>query len=458
MTTTETRRPAPGESRPYRFPRFQRGRLNGGMQLVAATVPKLPLVSIVAVVDAGAIRDPEGMDGLAVLTAKLLLEGTVRRDGAELVDAFEQLGASVDITADWDSAIVRLTVLSTQAETAIGLLREVLREPAFRDRDVTRLKAERHAAILQMRADPRELADEAFEQHLYDASARYARPASGGAAAIDRITRQAVQEFYDTHYVASRVTLIMVGDLSDERARNLASSAFGDWTGTGRDVARAVDKVGDRARRIRIVRKADAPQSELRIGHRGVPRGHPDYFPLLVMNAVLGGLFSSRINLNLREAHAYTYGAHSGFDWRRGAGPFAISTAVESGVTADATFEVVNEIDRIREGTVSPDELSLATSYLAGVFPIRYETTSAIAAALAALVTYGYPDDYFDTYRSRIEAVTSDDVLRVARAHLHPDALLILAVGDPAVIQAPLAALELGPLSVSAAGEAETGT
>ncbi|OYV68220.1 MAG: hypothetical protein B7Z72_08475, partial [Gemmatimonadetes bacterium 21-71-4] len=157
MTTTETRRPAPGESRPYRFPRFQRGRLNGGMQLVAATVPKLPLVSIVAVVDAGAIRDPEGMDGLAVLTAKLLLEGTVRRAGAELVDAFEQLGASVDITADWDSAIVRLTVLSTQAETAIGLLREVLREPAFRDRDVTRLKAERHAAILQMRADPREL-------------------------------------------------------------------------------------------------------------------------------------------------------------------------------------------------------------------------------------------------------------------------------------------------------------
>lgn len=457
MTAPAAPRPAPGSSRPYHFPRFQRIRLDGGVQLITATAPKLPLVSITAVVDAGAVQDPDGMDGLAVLTAKLLLEGTVRREGAELVDAFEQLGASVDITTDWDSAIVRLTVLSAHVEAAFGLLCEVLREPAFRDRDVTRLKAERHAAILQMRADPRELADESFEQHLYAAGARYSRPVAGGAAAVERITQHAVQEFYDTHYVASRVTLVVAGDLSDEQARRIASAAFGDWSGTARDISRHVDDARDTRRRIRIVRKPDAPQSELRIGHRGVPRSHPDYFPLVVMNAVLGGLFSSRINLNLREVHAFTYGARSGFDWRRHAGPFVISTAVESGVTADATSEVVKEIHRIRDGAVTPDELSLAKSYLAGVFPIRYETTSAIATALAALVTYGYPADYFDTYRSRIESVTGDDVLRTARAHLNPDGLLVVAVGDPAVIEAPLAALNLGPLSVLAAGEAETG-
>ncbi|MDE3052365.1 MAG: insulinase family protein [Gemmatimonadota bacterium] len=457
MTTPTSRRPSPGDARPYHFPRFQRHRLSGGVQLITVAAPKLPLVSVAAVVDAGAARDPEGMDGLAVLTAKLLLEGTVQREGAELVDAFEQLGASVDITADWDSATVRLTVLSAHAEAAIGLLREVLREPAFRERDVTRLKAERRAEILQMRADPRELADESFERHLYAAGARYSRPAAGGMAATDRITRQAVKEFYDRHYVASRVTLIVAGDLSDARARGIAAAAFGDWTGTGPEVARAVDETASMSRRIRVVRKADAPQSELRIGHEGVSRGHPDYFPLVVMNAVLGGLFSSRINLNLREAHAYTYGAHSGFDWRRSAGPFAISTAVESGVTADAASEVLKEIERIRDAAVASDELSLATSYLAGVFPIRYETTSAIAAALASLVTYGYPDDYFDSYRARIESITEDDVLRVARAHLHPDRLLVVAVGDPAVIEAPLAALNLGPLSVSAAGDAEAG-
>jgi zinc protease len=193
--------------------------------------------------------------------------------------------------------------------------------------------------------------------------------------------------------------------------------------------------------------KADAPQSELRIGHVGLPRAHPDYFPTLVMNSVLGGLFSSRINLNLREAHGYTYGAFSGFDWRRGAGPFVVSTAVRSDVTVAATREVVAEIDRIREAQISADELSLAVSYLDGVFPIRYETTSAIARALAALIVYELPEDYFDSYRSNIRSVSREEVLRVARAHLHPEALQILVVGDPSVVRGSLEEAGFGQLS-----------
>jgi zinc protease len=172
------------------------------------------------------------------------------------------------------------------------------------------------------------------------------------------------------------------------------------------------------------------------------------------MNALLGGLFSSRINLNLREAHAYTYGARSEFDWRRGAGPFVVSTAVKSDVTEAAAREILHEIDRMRAEPVRDDELSLATSYLDGVFPIRYETTAAIASALANLVVYGLPDDYFDRYRAAVRAVTVEAVRDAAVRHLHPDRLQLVVVGDPAVVRAPLDALAFGPVALhDATGE-----
>jgi zinc protease len=199
---------------------------------------------------------------------------------------------------------------------------------------------------------------------------------------------------------------------------------------------------------VHVIAKADASQSELRIGHPGVPRNTPDYFPTVVMNAVLGGLFSSRINLNLREVHGYTYGAFSAFDWRRRAGPFLVDTAVKTAVTDAAAREILNEIERMRVEEIRPEELSLATSYLDGVFPIRYETTDAIAAALANVVIYELPDDYFDRYRDRVRGVTATDVLVAARTHLHPDRMQIVAVGDPATIRAPLELLGVGPVAV----------
>jgi zinc protease len=167
------------------------------------------------------------------------------------------------------------------------------------------------------------------------------------------------------------------------------------------------------------------------------------------MNAILGGLFSSRINLNLREAHGYTYGAHSGFDWRRWAGPFAAETAVQRDVTADAVREILVEIDRMRESPVTPSELSLATSYLDGVFPIRFETTAAVATALANLVLYGLAGDYYDSYRANVRAVTAPDVLAAARTHLHPDRLQLVVVGDQEGVREPLERMAIGPLTVT---------
>jgi len=189
------------------------------------------------------------------------------------------------------------------------------------------------------------------------------------------------------------------------------------------------------------VAKADAPQSEVRVGHIGLPRNAPDYLDVVVMNAVLGGLFSSRINLNLREAHGYTYGAFSAFEWRRGAGPFVVHTAVKSEVTGEAVREIMTEIDRMQRTEISEDELTLATNYLDGVFPIRYETTAAIAAALANLVIHDLPEDYYDEYRAHVRGVTTAGVLRAAQTHLHPDRLRIVVVGDPATIAGAVSAV-----------------
>jgi zinc protease len=433
-------RPLPAPPRSYHFPRFERRTLPNGMQLVVAPVNKLPLATVIAVVEAGASVEPAGKEGVAALTAQLLPEGAAGLDGAALTDRFERIGTSVDSHADWDVAAVSLTTLATELPRALALVRDLLRAPDFPEREVARLKEERLAELLQQRAEPRGLADEQFARALYQPAARYAMPAEGDAPSVRALTRDDVRAFYAAHYRPAATTLVIAGDVTMAQASTLADQLFADWVGErSAPAAPGVDTV-QAGRLTRVVAKADAPQSEVRVGHIGIPRRAPDYFDAMVMNAVLGGLFSSRINLNLREAHGYTYGAFSGFEWRRGAGPFIVSTAVKSEVTAAAVQEILGEIDRMRRDEISEDELALSTSYLDGVFPIRYETTSAIAAALANLVIHELPDDYYDRYREQVRAVTTGGVLRAAQAHLHPDQLRIVVVGDPQTIAAPLTA------------------
>jgi zinc protease len=441
-------RPQPGPPRTYHFPRFERRTLGNGLRLVVAPVTKLPIATVLLMAEAGATADPGGREGLAQLTARALLEGTRRSDGAQLTERFERLGAAVDAAATWDTSLVRMTVLSSRLAEALALFGETVLDPAFPEREVERLKAERLAELLQLRTEPRGLADEMFSRFLYDQADRYARPEGGSEDSVRAITREDLARFYAERYRPGGMTLIIAGDVSTERAAALAEQTLG---AAPAGTPPRVQPLGVPARPTRashVVAKSDAPQSELRIGQVGLPRSHPDYFRLVIMNAVLGGLFSSRINLNLREVHGYTYGAHSDFEWRRGAGPFVVSTAVKSDVTDASAREVLREIDRLRDEDITPDELSLATSYLDGVFPIRYETTDAIAAALANLIIYGLPDDYYDTYRSRIRAVSESDVREMASRYLDPDRLQLLAVGDPEVIRAPLERLRFGPLTV----------
>ena len=441
-------RPTPLSPRPYQFPRFTRRMLSNGVRVVLAPVDKLPIASVIVMIDAGAVCDPQGKEGIAQLTAELLLEGTLKRDGVALADAFEKLGASAEVTTDWDGAIISLTVMNSRLGEAIALLGEVVRSPSIPDREVERLRAERLAERLQLRAEPRGLADEMFSRFLYEPRSRFALPESGTETSVEGITRDDIQRFYEMRYQPGTITCIIAGDVSEDEGFRFAETAFGGWRGSATTGVTASFRPARTSRALHIVSKPDARQAELRIGCVYLPRNHPDYHASVVMNAVLGGLFSSRINLNLREKHGYTYGAFSSIDWRRQAGPFVVSSAVQSEVAAPAAREALGEIERFRNDLIDDDELTLATNYLVGVFPIRFETTAAIAGALAAQARYGLPEDFYDTYRDNMRAVTPGDVQRVAREHLDPGALQLLAVGDAETIRKPLEELRFGTLKV----------
>ena len=440
-------RPSPTHPREYHFPQFSRHILENGLGLIVAPARKLPVVTVLAVIDAGANRDKVESEGLAQLTAEMLREGTEKHSGIEILERFEGLGSSIEAGASWDSTIVSMTLLRDHLTTGLPLFAEVLRSPSFPAHELERLKAERLAERLQILSEPRGLADEAFSRFLYAPGSRYSEPIGGTSKSIASITREKVVEFFRNSYVPGSATIIVVGDIDTSEALELIQRSFDGWSGEKSKSIDSIAKNGRATRALEIVDKSDAAQSELRLGHVGIPRTHPDYFKVVVMNALLGGLFSSRINLNLRERHGYTYGASSYFDWRRAPGPFVISTAVQSEVSADALRETLIEIDGMRNVEVPAEELSLATSYLEGVFPIRYETTSAIASALASMVIFGLKEDFYDKYRENIRAVTASDVLMAAQTHVHPEKLLGVVVGDPSVISAPLESLGFGPVS-----------
>jgi zinc protease len=463
-------RPTPTAVRPYQFPGVERSTLANGLRVLVAPMHRLPIVTVLALVDAGASGDPAGQEGLAALTARTLDEGSGALDGAALTERFEALGTSFDATADWDSTVARVTVTPNRLDAALSLFAQVLRTPRFPEADVERKRDERLDDLAQALAEPRGLADMRFTGLLYT-GARFGRPAGGNAASVAGLDAAAVRGFHAAQYRPERTTLIVVGDITTDAAIALALAKFGDWKGAAlvSDVsgtnarnreldaaaanaksARSLD-LADARRRTMIITKPDAPQTELRLGHAGVPRRHPDHLAIVVMNAILGGLFSSRINLNLREKNAFTYGASSAFDWRRAAGPFVVSTAVKTEVTSRAVEEILREIDGMRAAAPSESELSLATDYLAGVFPLRFETTSAVAGALAGAVVFDLTDEWFREYRERVQAITSADVLRVAQQHLDPSRLLLVAVGDAAQIEAPLRALKHGSLEVLSA-------
>ncbi len=430
-------RPAAGPVRQFSFPEFEDSNLSNGMRLLAAPIRKLPLVTLTVVLDAGSMHDPAGLEGLARMTAKSLMEGTSLRGASDLVESIERLGIVAEASANWDAAAVTMTFMADRLVEAAALLGEILLSPVFPEGEVDRLKTERLADLVQIDSEPRELADQSFENSLFNPDSRYSTPAGGTAESVRRIGASDVLGFYRDNYAPSSSAIIIAGDLPDAFGADI-EAVLGGWNAPGRrkTVVRADERT--EAAEPAVIEKHGAPQSEIRVGHLGPSRRDPDFFSISVMNAILGGLFGSRINLNLREKHGYTYGASSTFDWRKSRAPFVVATAVQSEVTAKALREIHSEIGRIRAEEPSPDELSLAKDYMEGVFPIRFETTGAVASALSNMVIHDLPSDYYRSYRSKVHAVTATDVLDAARKHIDPDRMRTLVLGDPELISAQM--------------------
>lgn len=440
--------PQPGPLRPSGFPRVERRTLSNGIRLLVAEIRDFPVVTLNLIMEAGATRDEPGREGLASITSVLLESGAGERDAARLADDIETLGVSLDTGAGWDTAQAGLTALRSRLEPATEILADVVLRPTFPQDEVERIRAERLAEILQRRTDPRGLATEASGRFVFAPESRFSRPLGGSGAAVEGITRQDVQDFHGRFLGPLGASLVIVGDIGADAAVDLLEARFGGWAG-GSPLAEP-PQVAPRseAPQVVIVDRPGAVQSEIRVGHLGLARSPDEFFPVVVMNAILGGMFSSRLNLNLRERNGYTYGASSGFAMRRQPGSFMVSAAVQTDVTAPAVAEIMKELHAIREAPVSDEELRSARNYFAGIFPLRLQTTDGIAGRLAELLVYDLPADYFDTYRARILEVSAEDVHQAALRRIHPERATTIVVGDAAALRPALEALDIGDVTV----------
>jgi predicted Zn-dependent peptidase len=445
--TANPLRPTPGAPRPYHFPAFERRRLDNGLTVWMVPLPGASMVNVHLLVDAGAASEDEPHGGVAALTAQLLVTGTRRLDASAFAEATERLGIEVSSESSWDSVRAAFQSLPEHMEDGIALLAEMVREPRLDPGEFERLKAERLAEILQSRADPGRLADEMFLRHVFDASTPYRRLAAGSPETVGGLTLDDVRSFHAIQWAAEGSHLVVAGSIDSEAVMRATQLRLGAWSGHGPG-HRTLRPTAGGGRRVVIVDRPGSVQSELRVGHLGIDRHHPTYFPALVLGAMLGGVFGSRLNLRLREELGYTYGARAAFDPRRATGPFSAAAAVQTDVTADAIREMIDQLTRIREGAPGESELHDVRDYLVGVFPLRFETTGGVTAAMEPLAIYGLPDDYWQTYRASLEAVGAQDVLSAAHELIHPDQLLILAVGDASLIRDQVAAAGFGPLEV----------
>ncbi len=443
-------RPAPGAPRPYRFPDFQRRSLSNGLTVWLVPLADRGLVNVHLRVDAGAAAEPEERAGVAALTAQLLVTGTRRLDAAAFAAATERLGIEVSSESSWDSARAAFQTLPEHVDEGLALLAEMVSEPRLDGDEFERLKGERLADILQARADAGRLADEMFLRTLYADGVPYARLSAGSPESVGALTVDHVRDFHGGHWGAGTAHLIIAGGFDPATAMRSVEQHLGGWAGGGPG-HRTIDVRAGGGRRVVIVDRPGSVQSELRVGHIGIQRAHPEYFPALVMAAVLGGVFGSRLNLRLREELGYTYGAHAAFDPRRAPGPFTARAAVQTEVTAPAIRELLAQLDRLRAEAPSAAELAEVRDFMIGVFPLRFESTGGVAAAIEPLAVYGLDDDYWQTYRSKLEVVGPADVQRVAGELIRPDELLILLSGDADAVRDAVEAEGFGPLEVMAA-------
>lgn len=434
--------PALGPLPALLLPAIRRFELGNGLKVLFMEKHEVPLVQVNVLVKAGAAMDPAGKSGVAVMTANMVDEGAGGRNALDLADAIEYLGAQIQVGAGMHTSVIQLHTPLGKLDSALALLADVTLRPTFPADELERQRKERMTALTQWRDEPRAIASVLFNRTLFGSNHPYGLPTQGSIPTLTAMSVADLKGFHSNYYRPVNATLVVVGDISADAMRAKLEATFGGWAPGA--VARPTWSMPKQvaAREILLVDKPGAAQSEIRVGRIGVERSTQDYFSLVVMNTILGGSFTSRLNQNLREEHGYSYGAFSSFDFRPIPGPFLTSAAVQTDVTDKALTEFMKEIRNI--STVTDDEVTRAKNYVALQFPQDFQSVASIAAQLQDLAVYDLPNDYFDTYVGNVMQVTRADVERVAHKYIDPEKVAIVVVGDRAKVEPGIRTLKLG--------------
>ena len=439
--------PKPGPPPALKLPPIQKRTLSNGLPVWVVELHKVPVVHVSLIVKSGSAADPPGKFGLASLTAEMLDEGAGSRNALQIADAVDYLGASLSTSSTSDASYVELHVPVARLGDALPIMADVALRPTFPQEELQRVREDLLTSLIQAEDDPESLIEFAFPRLVYGPQHRYGTLSIGTAAAVKSFTTADLRQFHAQSYGPSNAGLIVTGDITAANAVARLETAFGGWKGTAPAAVPIPSAPQLTARQVYLIDKPGAAQSQIRIGWIGVPRSTPDYFALRVLNTILGGSFTSRLNQNLREAHGYAYGASSAFDMRRGAGPFYAAAGVQTDKTAEALTEFFKELDGIRK-PIPADEVEKAKNYFALLMPRNFETTESMAGSLATAFVYNLPSDYFSTFTAHVRGVTPAEVHAAAERYIQPDKFAVVVVGDRKAIEPGVRALSFGPIKI----------
>jgi len=418
--------------------------LANGLTVIYNQTAGLPVVAAELVIKTGGDANPMDRPGLASFTAALLDQGTASRNALQIADDVAQVGATLGASSSKDASYVSVQSLRKNLPAAMELLADIALHPNFPQAEIDRQRASRLGELVQVKDDPGTVSIIAAEAALYGSMHPYGFIELGTEASAKAMTRDEMTAFWSKNFVPNNAALVVSGPISQADVKALAEKAFGAWQKGAPAGPTPGTMLMPTSARVVIVDKPGSPQTQVAVSQIGVPRSTPDFASLNVMNLILGGLFSSRVNLNLREDHGYTYGAFSQFNFRKGAGPFWVQSAVRTDVTAPAVAEIFAELKKMRDTPVTPVELTMGRDALVRSLPANFETTGSTVFTFGGLYVYDLGLDYYAKFPAEVSAVSATTIQAAARKYLDPDKMIVVAVGDRAKIEAGLRKLNLG--------------
>ncbi|MEJ7758264.1 MAG: pitrilysin family protein [Gemmatimonadaceae bacterium] len=442
--------PAPGPLRPFRVPEIREMRLPNGIRVAVAERRSLPIVHARIIVNAGSVYEPSAKSGLASLAGSLLIEGGAGGlSSAALAQRIDGLAAQLASSAGYGSAGVNVTSLSNVFPEALALAATAIRSPTFDEREFGRVRSQALSGYEQAMSSAEAIADRTFSRAMYRPEAPYSRSPAGTAATLSAITRADVVSWHARMYSPANTTILFVGDIALADAVAMVTRLFGDWNTPAPTIALPANPFhAATSARVILVDRPASVQSAIYVGVPGIATVNDEFFRMTVLNRIMGGGFTSRINTNLRERRGFTYGANTSLSALQNAGTFYASSSVRTNATDSALAEVMNEFRRIVDEPVPAAEYQAAVNNLVASFPASVQSVQELAGRLQTLLIYGMPLDYYNTYRERLGAVTATELNAIARQRLAPGAVTMVVVGDLAQIEAPIRARKFGTVEV----------